>query len=146
MGKLTTLLKQVNGDLPDQVTKILKDIDSRMAQAWDAVDVEEASKIADRVVNTLRKNYLPEHLSQAYRKVMSHLDAFEGRVAEPYPAPSDILKKAKQPDPSVLKHDKYRKGGVKKKPQMSHGGAYKGKKHTYAAGGAVKDMKIMRSK
>ena len=36
----------------------------------------------------------------------------------------------------------------KKKPttKARKGGMYKGKKHTYATGGMVKDMKIMRSK
>ncbi len=37
------------------------------------------------------------------------------------------------------------KGGpVQKRPQMMHGGAYKGKKHAYTAGGSVNSLKIMR--
>ena len=45
------------------------------------------------------------------------------------------------------KKKKMRHGGVHtKRPQMVHGGAYKGKKHSYAAGGAVKDTKMMRTK
>ena len=37
------------------------------------------------------------------------------------------------------------KGGpVQKRPQMMHGGAYKGKKHAYTAGGSVNNLKIMR--
>ena len=47
------------------------------------------------------------------------------------------------PDPAGIK---VAKGGNIKKLQMVHGGAYKGKKHSYAAGGVVKDMKIMRNK
>lgn len=47
------------------------------------------------------------------------------------------------PDPAGIK---VAKGGNIKKLQMVHGGAYKGKKHSYAAGGVVKNMKIMRSK
>tara|TARA_R110000824_G_scaffold250887_1_gene439659 strand:+ start:44 stop:493 length:450 start_codon:yes stop_codon:yes gene_type:complete len=48
---------------------------------------------------------------------------------------------------------RFSKGGIKKKktkpskrPEMMGGGMYKSKKHSYAAGGMVKDMKIMRSK
>ena len=40
-----------------------------------------------------------------------------------------------------------RKGGpIYKKAEMMGGGMYKGKKHSYAGGGMVKDMKLMRSK
>jgi hypothetical protein len=40
-----------------------------------------------------------------------------------------------------------RKGGpIHKKAEMMGGGMYKGKKHSYAGGGMVKDMKLMRSK
>jgi hypothetical protein len=37
-------------------------------------------------------------------------------------------------------------GGMHKKAEMMGGGMYKGKKHSYAGGGMVKDMKLMRSK
>ena len=37
-------------------------------------------------------------------------------------------------------------GGEYNKPQMKHGGVHKGKKYAYAAGGMVKDMKLMRNK
>ena len=41
------------------------------------------------------------------------------------------------------KKKKLRHGGVHtKRPQMMGGGAYKGKKHTYAAGGKVAEMKL----
>ena len=47
----------------------------------------------------------------------------------------------------LIKKKKMRHGGVHtKRPQMVHGGAYKGKKHSYAAGGAVKDTKMMGTK
>ena len=40
-----------------------------------------------------------------------------------------------------------RKGGpIHKKAEMMGGGMYKGKKHSYAGGGMVKDMKLMRTK
>ena len=39
------------------------------------------------------------------------------------------------------------KGGpVQKRPQMMHGGAYKGKKHAYTAGGSVHSMNMGRKK
>ena len=49
------------------------------------------------------------------------------------------------PDSEMVKGGMYG-GGEYKKPQMVHGGVHKGKKHAYAAGGMVKDMKIMRNK
>jgi len=36
------------------------------------------------------------------------------------------------------------KGGMIKRPQMMHGGSHKGKKHAYAAGGSVKEMKLFK--
>ena len=53
----------------------------------------------------------------------------------------------------AMSKPRFSKGGIKKKktkpskrPEMMGGGMYKSKKHSYAAGGMVKDMKIMRSK
>ena len=47
----------------------------------------------------------------------------------------------KAPGPSEAKN----KGGpIQKRPQMMHGGAYKGKKHAYTAGGSVNNLKMMR--
>ena len=40
----------------------------------------------------------------------------------------------------VLKAKPKAKGGMVKRPQMVHGGAYKGKKHSYAAGGKVNKL------
>ena len=41
------------------------------------------------------------------------------------------------------KKKKMRHGGIRtNRPQMMHGGAYKGKKHSYAVGGKVTDMKL----
>ena len=37
---------------------------------------------------------------------------------------------------------KQNKGGLAKKPTFRNGGSYKGKKHNYAAGGMVKELKI----
>ena len=36
------------------------------------------------------------------------------------------------------------KGGMVKRPQMMHGGSHKSKKHAYAAGGSVKEMKLFK--
>ena len=39
---------------------------------------------------------------------------------------------------------RYKGGPVQKRPQMMHGGVYKGKKHAYAAGGYVNNLKMMK--
>ena len=46
----------------------------------------------------------------------------------------------------IKKKSKMMHGGMQKKAEMMGGGMYKGKKHSYAGGGMVKDMKLMRSK
>ena len=59
--------------------------------------------------------------------------------------------------PTMIKTSKYdpktktyrkpkKKPPAPKRPEMKHGGVHKSKKHAYAAGGMVKDMKIMKSK
>ena len=40
--------------------------------------------------------------------------------------------------------NRYKGGPIQKRPQMMHGGAYKGKKHAYTAGGSVNNLNIMR--
>ncbi len=47
---------------------------------------------------------------------------------------------------SPVNKPKIMHGGMHKKAEMMGGGMYKGKKHSYAGGGMVKDMKLMRSK
>ena len=44
------------------------------------------------------------------------------------------------------KDEKHKGGPIHKKAEMMGGGMYKGKKHSYAGGGMVKDMKLMRTK
>ena len=41
---------------------------------------------------------------------------------------------------------KKKKTKPSKRPEMMGGGMYKSKKHSYAAGGMVKDMNMMRNK
>jgi|TARA_R110000823_G_scaffold297688_2_gene417895 predicted sugar kinase len=41
---------------------------------------------------------------------------------------------------------KHKGGPIQKRPQMMHGGAYKGKKHAYTAGGSVHSMNMGRKK
>jgi hypothetical protein len=53
-----------------------------------------------------------------------------------------VLANAKSPTAT-----KKNKGGpIQKRPQMMHGGAYKGKKHAYTAGGSVHSMNMGRKK
>ncbi len=44
------------------------------------------------------------------------------------------------------KNEKRKGGPIHKKAEMMGGGMYKSKKHSYATGGMVKDMNIMRTK
>lgn len=54
--------------------------------------------------------------------------------------PATIPPVTSRPAPAV----KYKGGPIQKRPQMMHGGAYKGKKHAYTAGGSVNNLKMMR--
>ncbi len=57
----------------------------------------------------------------------------------------EIIKTSKY-DPKTKTYRKPKnKPKAPKKPEMMGGGMYKSKKHSYAAGGMVKDMKLMRS-
>ena len=56
-----------------------------------------------------------------------------------------VKRKTYSQNDDVAYHKRYyRKGGTKKRPQMMHGGAHKSKKHAYAAGGSVKEMKLFK--
>ena len=57
--------------------------------------------------------------------------------------------KSKPKSEDAAYHKKYygsglRKGGIGKRPQMMHGGSHKSKKHAYAAGGSVKELKLFK--
>ena len=53
------------------------------------------------------------------------------------------LQEAEKPRPTTRRN----KGGpVQKRPQMMHGGAYKGKKHAYIAGGSVSNLNMGKKK
>ena len=59
------------------------------------------------------------------------------------PSGADLRAIMMEKEPATKK----RKGGpIHKKAEMMGGGMYKGKKHSYAGGGMVKDMKLMRTK
>ena len=62
-----------------------------------------------------------------------------------------IARKEKEKEEKAKKRNggpvkKLAKGGMNKKTKMMGGSMYKKKMHAYAAGGMVKDMKLMRSK
>ena len=143
--------------------RIIEYIEKQMKPIWNSksIDADTADAAADRTVSELRKKYLGHEIDEAYTAVMGKLDT--SSIVEPYPSPSSILRNAGGTVPGVrpasfpsLRTKKavtkikngsgssHRKGGVKKKSQMRHGGAYKGRKHSYAAGGTVKDMKITK--
>ena len=55
------------------------------------------------------------------------------------------MQEAEKASPATpITTNRYKGGPVQKRPQMMHGGAYKGKKHAYTAGGSVNNLKIMR--
>ena len=58
----------------------------------------------------------------------------------------EILVPKKNKGGPIKKKPKMMHGGMQKKAEMMGGGMYKGKKHSYAGGGMVKDMKLMRTK
>ena len=56
-----------------------------------------------------------------------------------------IMQDIEKPSPATpITTNRYKGGPIQKRPQMMHGGAYKGKKHSYAAGGSVNSLKMMR--
>ena len=55
------------------------------------------------------------------------------------------MQEAEKASPATpITTNRYKGGPVQKRPQMMHGGVYKGKKHAYAAGGYVNNLKMMK--
>tara|TARA_R110000765_G_scaffold425719_1_gene539343 strand:- start:333 stop:785 length:453 start_codon:yes stop_codon:yes gene_type:complete len=91
------------------------------------------------LLNQERYAYIKEHyefikrrsrlLSQSYNPNSIKIDPDE--------QPIEQNLRLKEGKPVWLK-----RGGLPKKPKMTKGGSYKGKKHSYAAGGMVKELKI----
>ena len=110
---------------------------------------------------TKKKPYIPQYSEDVYKQFEDYpgwdnksnqekdrIIATIGEGTRPDPPPHEFppggINIAKG---GLIKKKQMRHGGVPtKRPQMMHGGAYKGKSHSYATGGAVKDMKSMRNK
>jgi len=119
---------------------------------------------ADIIAEKLRKVVPDEVLENVEtalkgREGKNILNMFKQKADESYPPPLSVIKEArrrtfydteKMTAAEIKKTGMYpyNKGGVKrkskssssKKLEMLHGGAYKGKKHSYAAGGKVNKL------
>ena len=66
-----------------------------------------------------------------------------GPKIEPTPTSTNV-EVLKKPRRRIMRKKPRAKGGMVKRPQMMHGGSHKSKKHAYAAGGSVKEMKLFK--
>ena len=96
------------------------------------------SKSKNPKQSPLRAAYFRE-LDKAFRKIKSTRPETRNAPFAPYhPDVEKMIKKGL----SETQNKKLNKGGLPKKPKMTGTGSYKGKKHSYAAGGMVKELKI----
>jgi len=121
---------------------------------------EIGPKVADPNVPVLKKPRRKTSVRPAKRKSSSEqnmrnesINAFnkaikEGRLTEKTANDYMYMGKNEQGRDTFKHRDtrKYikNKGGMIKRPQMMHGGSHKGKKHSYTAGGSVKEMKLFK--
>ena len=96
-----------------------------MTDAEKRTFISQVTGVGSNTVATLTGDALERAWNHAKKNA-------EGQVSTPAPKPQSDSK---------MMH-----GGMQKKAEMMGGGMYKGKKHSYAGGGMVKDMKIMRTK
>ena len=66
-----------------------------------------------------------------------------GPKIEPTPTSTNV-EVLKKPRRRIMRKKPRAKGGMVKRPQMVHGGSHKSKKHAYAAGGSVKELKLFK--
>ena len=132
-GKKSEQVKKITVSIPLNVLKVLTDERTR------------------RQINNLRHATNSELLCEAF------LHAFTG---QPLPNDDDlrndnaakvpeevkkIMQDIEKTSPATpITTNRYKGGPVQKRPQMMHGGVYKGKKHAYAAGGYVNNLKMMK--
>ena len=125
----------------------------------------ESEVRADIIAEKLRKVVPDEVLENVEtalkgREGKNILNMFKQKADESYPPPLSVIKEARRrtfydtekvtaAEIKKIGMYPYNKGGVKrksksssKKVKMLHGGAYKGKKHSYAAGGKVNKLKL----
>tara|TARA_R100000687_G_C6308768_1_gene99446 strand:- start:6 stop:503 length:498 start_codon:yes stop_codon:yes gene_type:complete len=126
----------------------------------------ESEVRADIIAEKLRKVVPDEVLENVEtalkgREGKNILNMFKQKADESYPPPLSVIKEARRrtfydtekmtaAEIKKIGMYPYNKGGVKrkskssssKKLEMLHGGAYKGKKHSYAAGGKVNKLKF----
>ena len=129
-------------------------------------DTGESEVRADIIAEKLRKVVPDEVLENVEtalkgREGKNILNMFKEKADASYPPPLSVIKEARRrtfydtekmtaAEIKKIGMYPYNKGGVKrkskssssKKLEMMHGGAYKGKKHSYTAGGKVNKLKF----
>ena len=109
------------GQVSAQTKKQIEEAEAKVKASKEAA---ERQIHADRILKGVR--VIPESLEEILKKAR-------------------IKPKSKPKSEDVAYHKRYyRKGGTKKRPQMVHGGSHKSKKHSYAAGGSVKELKLFK--
>ena len=109
------------GQVSAQTKKQIEEAEAKVKARKEAA---ERQIHADRILKGVR--VIPESLEEILKKAR-------------------IKPKSKPKSEDVAYHKRYyRKGGTKKRPQMVHGGSHKSKKHSYAAGGSVKELKLFK--
>ena len=102
-------------------------------------DVTEARAILQDYANIQREGTPSSNQNEDAKMAKDVLDRAEKFGVKPIVVP-------KKNKGGPVNKPKMMHGGMHKKAEMMGGGMYKGKKHSYAGGGMVKDMKLMRSK
>ena len=141
----------------EEKDSVLTSLSGKITQAIEDKDFDRLDGLLD-----FREEYEKAAAErEAKRKAKAEKEAKEAKDAKAE-AFKPLLEKSKAMNVTpnyaeelrkAMSKPRFSKGGMKKKktkpskrPEMMGGGMYKGKKHSYAAGGMVKDMKIMRSK
>lgn len=89
-----------------------------------------------------------QQIAEAQAKIKAKRDAAAKKLKQQQAESKNkppVKRKTVAQNEDVAYHKRYyRKGGTKKRPQMVHGGSHKSKKHSYAAGGSVKELKLFK--
>jgi hypothetical protein len=120
-----------------------------MVQALKQVsDFEDIKNLGNRLEEKLKENKVKGAPEKSFREFLKEVFSEENIDPSSFLTEEEMERLKREHSKSTKKTSKKKmnKGGyggmAMKKPEMMKGGMYKGKKHMYAAGGLVKEIKM----
>jgi len=133
IGKINKAIKKAESGSSD--VKVSSTPPKKMTQKDWENKFESDTFSGSNLETNIQRGHDPE-AAKAYK-------SWTGKSSKPDTTSTNVEVLTK-PRRRIMRKKPRAKGGMVKRPQMMHGGSHKSKKHAYAAGGSVKELKLFK--